>query len=234
MMATKIYETANITLVDGTELYITPLKLKYLRDFMDKIDILKKLNNEDHLIGMCECVRVAMKQYYPLIKTIEDVENSVDLKTLYKIIKIASGIDFDPDSVQETEENSGSQNNKTTEISENGWNTFDLAKLESEVFLLGIWKNYEELEESMSLPEISALLESKREIDFNDKKFFASIQGVDLDAGNAEPDAWEKLKARVASRGQTENPNDILSFQGVKAEQAGFGIGMGLDYELVQ
>lgn len=233
-MATKIYETANITLVDGTELYITPLKLKYLRDFMDKIDILKKLNNEDHLIGMCECVRVAMKQYYPLIKTIEDVENSVDLKTLYKIIKIASGIDFDPDSVQETEENSGSQNNKTTEISENGWNTFDLAKLESEVFLLGIWKNYEELEESMSLPEISALLESKREIDFNDKKFFASIQGVDLDAGNAEPDAWEKLKARVASRGQTENPNDILSFQGVKAEQAGFGIGMGLDYELVQ
>ena len=233
-MATKIYETANITLTNGIHLYITPLKLKYLREFMDKIDILKNLNSDDHLLGMCDCVRIAMKQYYPLAKTIEDVEDLVDLKTLYKIIKIASGIDFDPDNTQEIEETKITSNNQTSENIENGWSSFDLAKLESEVFLLGIWKNYEELEESMSLPEISALLESKREIDFNDKKFYASIQGVDLDAGNAEPDAWEKLKARVASRGQTEDPNDILSFQGTKAEQAGFGIGMGLDYELVQ
>ena len=231
MMATKIYDTAYVTLIDGTELYITPLKLKYLRDFMDKISLFKN-NQDDNLHLLADCARIAMKQYCPSIKTIEDVEDSIDLKTLYRIIKVASGIDFDPDTApKETDsvtENADSE-------SGDSWESLDLAKLESEIFLLGIWKNYEELEENISLPELSKLLESKRELDFNDKKFFASIQGVDLEGGaKEEEDAWERLKARVASRGQTENPNDILSFQGVKAQQAGFGIGMGIDYELVK
>jgi hypothetical protein len=39
------------------------------------------------------------------------------------------------------------------------------------------------------------------------------------------------MKARVFSGGQTSDSNDILSFQGPKARKAGFGIGMGLDYE---
>ena len=45
--------------------------------------------------------------------------------------------------------------------------------------------------------------------------------------------AWEDLKARVFSKGKTNDANDILSLQGVNAQQAGFGIGMGLDYEEV-
>jgi hypothetical protein len=39
------------------------------------------------------------------------------------------------------------------------------------------------------------------------------------------------MKARVFSKGKTDNPNDIVSFQGTKAAQAGFGIGMGMGYE---
>ena len=39
------------------------------------------------------------------------------------------------------------------------------------------------------------------------------------------------MKARVFSQGQTNDSNDILSFQGPKASSAGFGINMGLDYE---
>jgi hypothetical protein len=39
------------------------------------------------------------------------------------------------------------------------------------------------------------------------------------------------MKARVFSGGQTSDSNDILSFQGPKAQKAGFGINMGLDYE---
>ena len=42
---------------------------------------------------------------------------------------------------------------------------------------------------------------------------------------------WEDLKARVFSRGQTKDSNDVLSLQGPKAKKSGFGIGMGLDYE---
>jgi opacity protein-like surface antigen len=60
----------------------------------------------------------------------------------------------------------------------------------------------------------------------------AAIQGVDLegeqDKGQKQ---WEDMKARVFSQGQTNDSNDILSFQGPKASSAGFGINMGLDYE---
>jgi hypothetical protein len=39
------------------------------------------------------------------------------------------------------------------------------------------------------------------------------------------------MKARVFSRGATDDANDVLSLQGPKAKKAGFGIGMGLGYE---
>jgi hypothetical protein len=44
------------------------------------------------------------------------------------------------------------------------------------------------------------------------------------------------MKARVAARESgigNGDPNDITSLQGVRAAQTGFGIGMGLDYEVV-
>ena len=102
------------------------------------------------------------------------------------------------------------------------------------MFLLGIWKDYSELEISISLPELFAIIASKRELDFQEKKFFAAIQGVDLEGGS-EPERgqkeWENLKARVFSGGATSDSNDILALQGQNAKKAGFGIGMGLDYE---
>jgi hypothetical protein len=39
------------------------------------------------------------------------------------------------------------------------------------------------------------------------------------------------MKARVFSQGKTKDSNDILALQGQNARSAGFGIGMGLDYE---
>ena len=39
------------------------------------------------------------------------------------------------------------------------------------------------------------------------------------------------MKARVFSGGSSSDPNDIVSFQGATASKAGFGIGMGLDYQ---
>ena len=39
------------------------------------------------------------------------------------------------------------------------------------------------------------------------------------------------MKARVFSRGQTSDGNDVLALQGANAQKAGFGIGMGLEYE---
>ena len=59
----------------------------------------------------------------------------------------------------------------------------------------------------------------------------AAIQGVDLDKQSNKSNAWEDMKARVFSKGKAKDANDIVALQGVNAQQAGFGIGLGLDYE---
>ncbi len=91
------------------------------------------------------------------------------------------------------------------------------------------------MEESISMPELVAILETKRKEDYEDKKFMASLKGIDLDKNSkSSQDAWEELKARVYSKGKTSNPKDIVALQGTAAKRAGFGIGQGLDYEVIQ
>jgi hypothetical protein len=226
-MATKIYDSKTLYLVDGTELYATPLKLKYLREFMARFEDVKQANSEDESIArLAICALVCMKQYCPSIKTIEELEDAIDMPTIYEVLDVAAGIKIRGDeekTVQsQVEDNKGS------------WEDLDLAKLESEVFVLGIWRDYEELETSLSMPELVATLGAKRELAYEEKKFLAAIQGVDLDknsGGGSEKNAWEEMKARVYSKGQAANADDVLALQGVNAQKAGFGIGMGLSYE---
>ena len=227
-MATTIYKSDIIHLFDGTELEITPLKIKYLREFMTAFDKVKTTKNDDEAIAaLVECVRICMKQYHPPIsKNIEDIEDSIDLQTIYTVLDIAAGIKINKKSEEPVKDQA--------EKSGDTWETLDLAKLESEVFLLGIWKDYRELELSLSMPELMATLEVGRELDYTEKKFMAAIQGVDLDKESGKDrgqQEWEDMKARVFSGGQTSDSSDVLSLQGPKAQKLGFGIGMGLDYE---
>lgn len=227
-MATTIYQTKKILLLDNTELEIIPLKIKYLREFMIAFDGIKEATNDDESIAvLVECIRICMKQYYPKISnTVEEIEDSLDLPTIYEILDIAAGIKINKKSeepVKEQAENSGGT-----------WLDLDLAKLESEVFLIGTWKDYQDLEKSLSMPELLATIASKRELDYEEKKFLAAIQGVDLDKDSGSDKGqkeWEDMKARVFSKGKTSDGNDILALQGPNAQKAGFGIGMGLDYE---
>jgi hypothetical protein len=222
-MPTRIYESATVKLMDGTSIYITPLKIKYLREFMDAFEFVKTAIDDDQAIFfLSECARIAMKQYYPSITTIAELEDNLDLNTVYKIIDIAAGIKI-----------KNPENQVKQQATESGttWETLDLAKIESEAFLLGIWKDYEELESSMSMQELTATLESKREEDYAHKKFLAAMQGVDLDKGKSGGNKWEEMKARVFSGGKANGSNDILALQGVNAQKAGFGIGMGIGYE---
>ena len=229
-MATKIYESTIIETVYGQKIYITPLKIKYLRQFMDTFDSVKTSQDSDELLNnILECTVVTMQQYAPEINSVEKVEDSFDIKTIYKILDIAAGIKMDPEKQEGQEEQKEIKKEDVKQTST--WDTMDLAKLEAEVFQLGIWKDYDELESSLSMSEITATLEAKREQDYADKKFFAAIQGVDLDKQTQKDDPWERMKARVFSGGATEDPNDILSLQGVNAAKAGFGIGAGLSYE---
>lgn len=99
--------------------------------------------------------------------------------------------------------------------------------------MLGIWKNYEELEDNLSMPELMKTLDAKREAEYNKRKFLAALQGVDLDEAasrDSGTSSFDDIKARVFSGGAAKDSSDILSMQGINAQQAGFGIGMGLDY----
>jgi len=203
-MATQVYETDNIILINGTSVFLTPLKIKYLRQFMTAFEDVKKAKDD-------------------AVTTIEEMEDSINLPNIYKLLWIAAGIKINEkaeESVKKQATDSGSS-----------WENLDLVKLESELFLLGIWKDYDELESSLSMPEILTTLSIKRELDYESKKFLAAMQGVDLDKQAGKNNAWEEMKARVFSKGKTDNPNDITALQGVNAQRAGFGIGMGLDYE---
>jgi hypothetical protein len=225
-MATTVYKTGKVSLIDGTEISLSPLKIKYLREFMEAFELVKTADNdEDAIIFLSNCAAISMQQYHPEIATIAKLEDSMDLPGIYKVLEIAAGIKINSDSedaIKDQAQDGGSS-----------WDKLDLAKLEAEVFLLGMWKDYEELENRISMPELLITLESKRELDYQEKKFLAAIQGVDLDKNNgaSSGNKWEEMKARVFSGGKAKDGNDVLALQGVNAQKAGFGIGMGLGYE---
>jgi hypothetical protein len=223
-MATRVYDKKQFSLVDGTVISASPLKIKYLREFLDEFETIKKATTDDESISvLVNCALISMQQYAPHIKTVDELEDNLDLPTIYEVIDIAAGIKINEkseDTVKSQAVDSGAS-----------WDTLDLAKLEAEAFLIGIWKDYEELEQSLSMAELTATIKIKRELDYSDKKFAAAMQGVDLDKNSGNQNAWEDMKARVFSRGTATDGNDILALQGRNAEMAGFGIGMGLDYE---
>lgn len=67
--------------------------------------------------------------------------------------------------------------------------------------MLGIWKNFEEMETNLTLAELEALLESKRDQEFNEKKFMAALKGVDLDGPkNENVPSFEDIKNRAAAK----------------------------------
>jgi hypothetical protein len=227
MMATTVYNTKNIVLQDGVEIELAPLKIKYLRQLMDIFDDVKNSKGDlEAIIALSKCARVCMKQFRPEItQSQEMLEEYVDLQNVYDILDVTAGIKINEKSEEPIK--------KQAVDSGSSWEELDLAKLESEVFLLGIWKDYDELERSLSMPELMITLSIGRELNYDEKKFLAAMQGVDLDKNAQKSNAWEEMKARVFSGGQAANSKDIVALQGVNAQRAGFGIGLGLNYEKI-
>lgn len=231
-MPTNVYEIGEVFTIDGIRIEISPLKLKYMKRFMEIFETISgAIDNDSAIDTMSECVRICMEQFAPEYSyDLESVQDNFDMEALYHILDIAGGIKIKNQTAEGLIEQAQQQE-------DSAWDSLDLAKLETEVFLLGIWKNYEELETSISIQELMAILSSRRELDYEEKKFLAAIQGINLDE-NTESERgqqeWENLKAKVASGGKAKDSKDILALQGVAAEQAGFGIGYGIDYEVVK
>jgi len=66
-MATTTYETQKLTLMDGTEISVRPLKISLLRPFMAKFEGVAAVadDNEKSMTLLLECVQIAMKQSKP-------------------------------------------------------------------------------------------------------------------------------------------------------------------------
>ncbi len=93
-MSTTTNEDKKITLIDGTEISIRPLKVSLLRPFLKKFEGIAKVadNNDKSMDLLMECVQIAMQQYKPeLAEDIKVLEDNLDLPTVYKIIEEASG-----------------------------------------------------------------------------------------------------------------------------------------------
>jgi len=95
-MATQVYETVEIELMDGTKISLRPLKISLLREFMKEF---QKISDEaiadDNIKSMdllLDCSVIAMKQYNEELATKDKLEDIIDLPTVYKIIEIAAGI----------------------------------------------------------------------------------------------------------------------------------------------
>ena len=102
-MATRLYKRNFIKTVDGKTIEITPLKLRYMHDFMEVFEAIKNIKDDDKVIQeLVECVRIAMEQYYPEISgSSEEVEDTFDLPTIYQVLDYAAGIKIN-DSKKET------------------------------------------------------------------------------------------------------------------------------------
>jgi ribosomal protein L12E/L44/L45/RPP1/RPP2 len=58
--------------------------------------------------------------------------------------------------------------------------------MEAEVFLLGHYKNFDELEETMTLPELMATIGAVYEREKRNHRFVAALKGIDIDENSEE------------------------------------------------
>lgn len=80
---------------------------------------------------------------------------------------------------------------------------------------MGNWKNYDELEEQLSIEELVATLQIQRKLKREEQRFLAAIQGIDL----SNDDVVE---------------NDIADLTGARAVQEGFGVGKGISHSVTE
>lgn len=77
------------------------------------------------------------------------------------------------------------------------------------------------------MPELIVTLQAKNRKELEDRKFLASLQGVDLEESQ-ETTSFDDVRRRAL--GINASADDVVSLQGTFANEAGFGIGAGLGY----
>ena len=84
-----------IVLMDGTKFTASPLKISLLKPFMKTFTGLEKVadDNDKSMDVLLDCVQIALRQYVPeLSEKRKELEDLIDLPTVYKVIDAASGM----------------------------------------------------------------------------------------------------------------------------------------------
>ena len=77
------------------------------------------------------------------------------------------------------------------------------------------------------MPELIQTLDAMQKVEERDRKFQASLQGINLEEEKEGP-TFEDIKRRAL--GIDASGDDVISLQGQFAQDAGFGVGAGLGY----
>ena len=84
---------------------------------------------------------------------------------------------------------------------------------------MGIWKNFDEIEESLTLRELEEIVTAGREREHRNHKFMAALQGHNLDEAteqsNEDKFNASKMRAQAFLEGR--------SFDEVEFDEIGFG-----------
>lgn len=96
-MATKVYETYEIELQNGTVVTLRPLPIALLREFMSYMGKLDGSLNEDESINiLLSAAAIGLKTSAPeLAANMGELENALDMPTIMKIVEVCGGIKMD-------------------------------------------------------------------------------------------------------------------------------------------
>ena len=82
------------------------------------------------------------------------------------------------------------------------------------------------------MPELIQTLKAMQKTEEQKRKFFASLQGINLENESTEGKTFDEV--RLKALGITASKDDVVSLQGPIANEAGFGIGAGLGYSKIE
>jgi hypothetical protein len=98
-MATTVVNVVKISLDDDKykDIECKSLKVKYLREFMTRISDLQDVvtDNVASIDVLLDCCEIALRQYVKGGIPKEELEELLDLPTMYRIVEGASGIVLD-------------------------------------------------------------------------------------------------------------------------------------------
>lgn len=72
-----------------------------------------------------------------------------------------------------------------------------------------MFKNYEDLEQSLTFKEVLAMVEKAREKKYEEHKFMAALKGIDLDEGQETEFDRVKRRAEAKAMGVSEEEIDL-------------------------